>query len=141
MAEGSQQLNEPPWPQEDISDEDTLFLRVHRSYMRDGGATIPPGVFKNKPTDNDGMSTNWSKYCSELEARERARNPIDNGVVAATVREVRSVPSQIVRHTPIQRGGAASPDRSHTDVFGPKTTEVRAKLSKTFQWRVRLEQT
>jgi hypothetical protein len=59
------------WPKEHVPDEDVLFLRVHQNYLRGRPVlippgVIPPGVFTNKPTPTDGMSTNWKKYCSAL---------------------------------------------------------------------------
>jgi hypothetical protein len=95
---------------------------------------IPPGVFTNKPTPTDGMSTNWKKYCSTAaEARAKAKEPLKNAVVEAEAGLVRSISSLSVEHTPTQI------DRSHCDVFGEKTTEVRAKLSSIFRWALPLE--
>ena len=70
------------------------------------------------------MSTNWRKYCTTAaEARSLARVPTDNGVVSLSVLTLRAVPLT-VNHSPDE----AISDRSHTDVMGEKSTEVRVKL-------------
>jgi hypothetical protein len=126
------------WPSEAIPDDDRAFVRVHEAYLRAGGDAILPGVFQNKPTTADGMSCNWNKYCpTPKEAQEKAREPKRNAVIVAPIGLVRAVVGQTVVHTPVQRD-KPSPDRSHADVFGEKTTEVRAKLSTTFTWALRI---
>jgi hypothetical protein len=49
-----------PWKSEDIANEDLLWMRVHRVWFNPDGS-IKPGVFKNNPTAQDGMSTDWQK--------------------------------------------------------------------------------
>jgi hypothetical protein len=116
------------WPPEAIPDEDTLYLRVHRNYFLDG--ELQPGVFRDH---GDGMSTHWSKYCTSASAaRMFARHPADNGVVSLLVGAVRATPL-IVAHTPVQD----PPDRSHADVIGLKTAEVRLRLLDLSVWEIR----
>src|ERR1051326_2212343 len=107
------------WPAEEIPNEDTLYLRVHKNYVQSD--ELQPAVFRDH---GDGMSTHWSRYClSAMEARPHASSPADNGVVSLSVGGVRAIPL-IVEHTPV----ADPPDRSHTDVRGSKTAEVRLRL-------------
>jgi hypothetical protein len=76
------------------------------------------------------MSTEWEKYSTPKEARDRAKKPADNGVIVMIAGEVSAIPRLIVRHTPdVERRV-----RAHTDVLGPKDTEVRVKLSRISRW-------
>jgi len=43
---------------------------------------------------------------------------------------------EIPEHTP----NTTTPDRSHTDVRGAKTTEVPVKLLDIFEWQITLEE-
>ena len=109
------------WPVEDIPDADFLYYRLHKSYARDDNP-IPLGAFKDR---GGGMSTDWSKYASPEETRERAPKPEENGVVALHVGKVRSVPLDVT-HSPDKKNN----NRAHTDVIGEKTTEARVKLGR-----------
>ena len=109
------------WPVEDIPDTDRLYLRVHRQWFKDG--RIAPGFFQNRPNEATGaMSSDWNKYSIPKETRQRARQPAMNAVIEIVVGEVRRIPEQVVRHTPIQGHPTLSDNRAHTDVAGPKET-------------------
>ena len=114
------------WPSEEIPDESSLWMRVHRQRVRNGD--VRPNAFVNKPTDKDGMSTDWEKYSTPEETQNRAKVPSDNAVIQLIVGEVRKVPGQTVKHTPDPKTN----NRAHTDVFGEKEKylEVRVKLSR-----------
>lgn len=100
-------------------------MRVHKMYVADG--ELQPGVFRDQ---GDGMSTNWQKYCpTPVEARAKAKNPRDNGVIRLTVGPIRAIPLT-VEHTP----DVLRSDRSHTDVKGKKTAEARLKLLEIAEW-------
>lgn len=107
-----------PWEPELIPDPDRLFMRVQKTFVRNG--EVIPGVFRDQ---GDGMSTDWEKYSTAEQARGRARVPADNAIVALVVGDVRSVPLS-VDHTPDE----ALKNRAHTDVRGEKSPEVRLKL-------------
>ena len=102
-------------------------MRVHRADFDEHGS-VRPGAFRNRPTDKSGMSTDWEKYSSSYDTRQRAKQPEANGVVQLQVGFVRNLPDQRVEHTP----SLELNNRSHTDVFGPKTVAVRAELLRHF---------
>jgi len=108
------------WPVEDIPDADFLYYRIHKLVARDGKPN--PGAFRDR---GRGMSTDWSKYASPKETRERAPKPEDNGIVALHVGKIRSVPLDVT-HSPDKKNN----NRAHTDVIGEKTPEVRLKLGR-----------
>ena len=110
------------WPEEDIPDDNGLFMRAHRAFWQAG--ELQPGVFRDQ---GGGMSTNWARYCPTAEdCRSRATSPDDNGVVSMLTGAVRGVPLT-VKHTP----DVSRNDRSHTDVIGDKKAAgVRVKLLK-----------
>lgn len=118
-----------PWPSEEIPNEDLLYMRVLRERVRADG-TVSPGVFKNLPTDNHGMSTDWSKYrTNPQEVREGSarRPPSDFRVIKMIVGDVRQISEQSVVHTP----NWEMKNRAHTDVFGPKSdkdVEIRLRF-------------
>jgi hypothetical protein len=113
------------WPAEAIPDADFLYLRVpRRSWIENKLA-----VFR----DHEGaMSTDWEKYSTPEETRQRARrNPADYGVLRMECRLVRSVP-QAVEHSP----DSLRNNRAHTNVIGEKSPEVRLKLSRISGWAI-----
>lgn len=124
-----------PWRPEDIPDKDLLFMRAHRSYFADDGS-IGVGVFRNHPTEQDGMSTDWEKYSTPQEARDRARTPGDNAVLKMVAGDVRGIPGQTVVHEPLAH------NRAHTEVFGDKkpTPEVRVLFSRIVDYAIRLDE-
>jgi hypothetical protein len=124
------------WTEENIPDEDVLFYRVHCNDM--DGEKPKPGAFRNHPRGdpNSGMSTNWSKYCSAEQTRQNApQSPQNYAVVQLGVGKVREIPGQTVKHTP----NIALNNRSHTDVFGEKNTEVRLKFMERYTLLLRVD--
>jgi hypothetical protein len=130
---------EGDWKSEPIPENSLLFMRVHRAYIDEKGAPTP-GAFRNLPTPESGMSTDWCKYSSAEETRQRARSPAENGVIALPVESVRQIPGQTVEHTPQQRPPEPlKPNRAHTDIWGPKSPEVRVKLLGIYTWAIHRE--
>jgi len=74
------------------------------------------------------MSTDWERYSTPSETKERSPAPEDHGVVRLLVRGVRNLPGQTVCHRPEPQ------NRAHTDVLGPKDEEVRLKLARLSTW-------
>ena len=104
------------WPIEEIDDGEVLYRRVHRNWFFPNG-TLNPGAFRDYE-----MSTDWQRYSSAEEARQRARKPHETAIVSLVAGEVRRIDSQYVQHAPI-------PDnRAHTNVIGDKSTKVRQRL-------------
>lgn len=120
------------WAAEEIPDMDDLFMAVHRGHFESNG-TVAPAAFRNH---GDGMSTNWSKYSSPDETRQRMKKPADNAVVVMNVGTVRAIPGQRVVHSPLLS------NRAHTDVQGNKSRdpEVRVKLRRASEIIIPLEE-
>lgn len=118
-----------------------LFMRVHKNDIDKNGEPIP-GAFKNRPKKTDGMSTDWNKYATAEDCRQRARTPLDNGVIQFRVEDVHKIPGQTIEHTPIYQPDADTPNvnRSHTDVFGKKDTEVRLRYLQIYAFAIRREE-
>jgi hypothetical protein len=116
----------PGWPKEVISDADHLYMRVHEVFVSDEG--VAPGAFKDH---QGGMSTDWEKYSTPEETRQRAKEPLRNGVIQLVAGSVRGIPGLSVEHTP------SLDNRAHTDVFGQKSPEVRLKLKRIAEWIIR----
>ncbi len=130
-----------PWPIEEISDPDDLYMRVHKNHLDSG---VPePGAFRNLPKKTDGMSTDWSQYSTPQKTQRRAISspPEDNAVIALNVGQVRSIQSQIVEHSPIFNHPTIPNNRVHTDVFGPKNAETRLKFRRIYRMIVNLPST
>ena len=108
------------WAVEEIPDKDALFMRVHKTWFKTG-AGISLKAFQNRA---GGMSTDWSRYSTAHETRERARRPGDNAVVQMITGEVRQVPGQHVQHSPVPA------NRAHTDVRGEKDEQARVLLGR-----------
>lgn len=93
-------------------------MGVHKTWLKPDG-TLATGAFQNR---GGAMSTDWSKYATPEETRQRRRTPADNAVVSMNVGKVRAVPGQSVTHTPLPE------NRAHTDVLGEKDEEARVLL-------------
>jgi hypothetical protein len=110
------------WPVEEIPDDDTLYMRVHRQWMNDG--SVLPGCFQNRPDEATGaMSSDWAKYATTEETRQRARRPEMNAVIALNAGQVRAIPEQHVVHSPVQHDPVLPDNRAHTDIAGPKEAD------------------
>jgi hypothetical protein len=110
---------------EEIPDKDNLYRRVNKAQFMDG--ELIPQVFSNL---GKGMSTDWSKYSTPSETKNRGNNP-DDGVISLKVKDVRNIENQIVEHTPSKN------NKSHTDVKGEKTEKVRVEFSRIFNWEIK----
>ena len=120
------------WAAEEIPDMDDLFMAVHWRAFKTNG-TVAPAAFRNH---GEGMSTDWSKYSSPYETRQRRKKPADNAVVVMNVGTVRAIPGQRVVHSPLLI------NRAHTDVQGEKSKdpEVRVKLRRAAEIIIPLEE-
>ena len=110
-------------PVEEIPDSDSVFMRAHRNYMRDGA--IGRGVF----TAHEGaMSVDWDKYSSAECTRERGKQSPENyAVIQMGVGGIRQIKDLDVKHSP------EVDNRAHSDVNLPENadlTEVRLKLGR-----------
>jgi hypothetical protein len=115
------------WPKEEIPDQDSLFMRVHRTNAPDG--ELAPGAFRDI---GRGMSTDWQKYSTPDETRARAKAPHKVGVIGMVAGGVRGC-GLLVEHDPIPV------NRAHTEIVGIKSTEVRFKLLRLARWVLPLE--
>lgn len=77
------------------------------------------------------MSTDWEKYSTPEEARQRAAEPAWNGIVALIAGVVRSIEDLVVLHSPDWE--RSPPNRAHTDVMGmeAETGTMPASVRKT----------
>lgn len=127
-----------PWKEEEIPNEDLLYMRVHKSHIEPDGNIILI-AFRNHVDPSDlfkepGMSTDWQEYSTAEECRQRAKDfgkdPNKYEVIQLNVGKVRGIPSQKVEHTPIYEPHSTPPilNRAHTDVLGEKDEEARLTL-------------
>lgn len=103
-------------------------MRVHKTWLKRDGS-IGLGVFKNAPTPWDGMSTDWQRYSTPEQTRNRVtrKPPAEYAVIKMLVEKVRAIPDQMVEHTPL-------PDnRAHTDVLGEKDEEARLLFGRIYE--------
>ena len=116
----------PKWGSESIPPEDSLFYRVHRRWFEADG-TIVPGAFRDQ---GEAMSTDWDKYATPTDTRNRAKSPKDNAVVRLIVGEILSeIPTQTIVHTP----DIPTLNRAHTDVRGPKHAQERLNFLRIYK--------
>lgn len=116
------------WPVEPIPDGDRLFYAIHKMWLRKDGTRVAPECFENRPDERTGaMSTDWERYSTAEEARQRRRVPSDNAIGMFVAGQLRAIPDQTVMHSPL-------PDnRAHTDIGGPKETadlDVQAEFAR-----------
>lgn len=125
MAEGP---SEEQWVPEDILDTSFLFMMVHRQNYDFQKDEPFPGAFRDQ---GDAMSTDWDKYSTAEQTRNRAERslPEENAVIALRVEAVRRIwDGRVllsVDHTP----DIVRHNRAHTDVRGNKKgPNVRLQL-------------
>ena len=116
---------------EEIPDEDRLYMRVHKNWIRDGD--LNPGTFRN---NQGGMSTDWSKYSDPERTKDRVINyekdPDNYGVLSMNVGQVLDIPDQVIIHKPLDE------NRSHTDVEGVKKNRQRVLYLEIINWEITL---
>jgi hypothetical protein len=111
-------------PIEYIPDADSVFMRAHQIHFRNGD--LQPGVFKAQ--GGTGMSSDWSKYSSARETKERAKKPSENAVLRLMVGRIRTIPDfgLEVKHVPLPG------NKAHAETELPDKredlTEVRLRL-------------
>jgi hypothetical protein len=95
-------------------------MRVHQNGLKPRGE-LHAGVFRGR---KGGMSTDWSRYATPEETRQRATSPPEhNGVVGLPVGGVREIQGLRVVHDP------KDDNQAHTEVRGGVArAEVRLKL-------------
>jgi hypothetical protein len=124
-------MNMSEFEKEKIPNEDSLYMRVHKNWIRNG--VLNPGTFRNHQS---GMSTDWSKYSNPQKTRNRVINygkePDKYGVLSMHVGAVRNIPDQVVIHKPMNE------NRAHTDVEGVKETRQRILYLEIFEWEITL---
>ena len=128
------------WPKEDIPDEASVFMWVHRNLIPQG--EMGPHVFRDH---GGGMSVDWDRYSTAADTRARARVPADNAVISMDVVRVRGIDGLVVEHDPVQensfdqKGNPLKPNRAHSQVIGEKDTQRRLLLSRIWQWEIKLQ--
>jgi hypothetical protein len=123
------------WPIEIIPNKDFLYRRVHNNLLliSRNFDEIPPYAFK----DNNGISTEWNKYSTPEETRQRALDPKKNGVIKIKVEIIRQFQNFSVNHAPIPL------NRAHSNINGLKTykkedqTDIRKRLSRAAEWIIK----
>lgn len=120
-----------------FKDEDRLFLRVHKNDCQlSKESHIALHAFE--PKGGDGLSVNWSKYCTTPEAcmvKGRIRTRATHGVGHFRVRGVRSIKTLEIEYAPSKE------DNSHTLITGVPPCKRKAdflqiaqNLRKIFEW-------
>ena len=128
---------------EDIPDSALLYLRVHKTYIDDEGE-VNVGVFKEQEEGNQkSMSTDWEKYSTPEDSRNRARKPDLNGIVHFIAGNLRNL-TLSVTHSPIDPNPTIKANQAHTNIKGKNKPieddqEIRLKLLDEFEWDIRIE--
>lgn len=117
------------WPIEVIPNNSRLYYRIHQTFIRNG--KMVPSVFKERGEgESCGMSTDWEKYSTPEESRNRAPIPEKNGIVSFIAGNLRDVNLEVI-HAP------SNHNRAHTNVKGIDV-ESRLKLLDIFKWEIQI---
>ncbi|MEI9919544.1 MAG: hypothetical protein WDO14_12165 [Bacteroidota bacterium] len=118
------------WPIEEIPNPDFQFLRVHDSHVVDG--FLIPGAFREHGEgDQKGLSTDWIKYSTAAQSRNRANNPAKTSIVSMITGLIRYY-DLTVTHAPLVDNRAHVNTPSVTD--NPKR---RLKLMGLCDWEIK----
>ena len=123
-------------PVEEIPSTCRLLYRIHKQHFRNN--RIIPGAFRELGEgENKSMSTDWGKYSTPQESRNRARIPNDNGIVSFNVGNVRNIPLDVIHNPDFKLKNPA-----HTDVKGlynPKVKDkARLELMDIYEWVIHI---
>lgn len=123
------------WPIETIPDEDKLFYRIHKNYIQDG--QLIPGSFREK---GEGMSTDWDKYSTPIDAKNRAKVPADNGIVSFISGDIRRIGLE-VKHDPICSPDENIYNRAHANIIGlsKNKEKLRLDLMELYHWEIQID--
>ena len=120
------------WPIELVPDTNLLFMRVHQNNIREG--SLLPIVFVNHGEgEEEGMSTDWNKYSTPEETKNRGyatRPSWKGGVIQMVVGDIRKITWQTVQHSPL------ADNRAHTNVKGRKDTQERYLFMRVWTWAI-----
>ncbi len=124
-----------PFGEEEIPDNDLLYMRVHRTYWTNPDPNyIPASCFKDLPNPGAGMSTDWCRYAKPHETRAREGQPEMNAVVSMRVEDIKRIEAQGVVHDPLIG------NRAHSLVKGPKTKpRIRKMFSRCARIQIRID--
>lgn len=101
------------WEIESIPNEAVLYYRVSKKWLRPE-EKMHPGVFQEA---QGSMSTDWEKYSSPMETKQRVAAPDKFYVIKLLVSYIRYRHTLSVIHSP----SAINLNQAHTDVFGIET--------------------
>jgi hypothetical protein len=126
-----------------IPNEDSLYCFVNKANVDYKRGNLPrAAAFQNTPKDGDNLSSDWEKYSTPLETRDRVgmqlkkntqdfKNPDDFGVLQMNVGILRNeILRQIIEHDPIFNNPeilGMPNNRAHAIIIGEKDEEVRLK--------------
>lgn len=118
------------WKVEEIPYNDKLFYRIHITFL-DDKKQIKPGAFREMGDDDaKSMSTDWAKYSTAQESKDRAKKPDNNCIVSFVKGKITDI-NLNVRHSP----DFILKNRAHTDVKGINV-ETRLKLLDMYLWKI-----
>ena len=116
------------WEPEEIPDAARVFMRAQKSFFRNG--QLQPGVFRDHGA---GMSVDWDRYSTALEAHGRCKVPADNAIISMEVGGIRAIQQLSVNHTPLED------NRAHSHVIGEKSPEARVLLGRLVRFEIQLQ--
>jgi len=125
------------WEAEVIPDKHSLYCRVHINNI-DVDDSRPRGIAFKNPKNSNSLSSDWEKYSTPEETRNRAadvkKDPNNYSVISLNKEliELRVI-SQKVIHTPDYK----SNNRSHSDIEGEKSDKERLKFQEIYKWEIK----
>jgi hypothetical protein len=138
------------WEKETIPNEATLYCFVHKANVDYKKGNVPrAAAFQNTPKEGDNLSSDWAKYSTPIETKERVgkqlkhnsenfKNANDYGVLQLNVGVLRSEDyKQKIEHDPIFNDPdvlGVPNNQAHSIIIGEKDEEVRLKMQGISSW-------
>ncbi len=122
---------------ENIPDTCRLLYRVHKNYIKDN--KLVPGVFCKCKLNQDktrNMSTDWGKYSTPQESRNRAKNPSLNGIVGLIVGKVRDIPLEVIHNPDLRLNNQAHTDVKMNEEDCKNKERIRLELMSIYFWLI-----
>lgn len=143
------------WAVEPIPNEDNLYFRIHKSFIKNNREYPSESAFTNTPKDGDNISTDWSKYANPEQCRDLVSKIYNNEGIpkdprnysiysfgVGAVRNIKSITPEVI-HEPIFNNPeipGKPNNRAHSIIKTSKTgndTRFRMELVELGNWEIR----
>ncbi len=149
--------NSTKWKTENVQNDAIVYVRVNREYIQKKGDKIGlpnTGAFYNTPKNGSDLSSDWNKYSTPEDSRERIgkefklsklgqyKTSSEFYIVSFKVQDIYDLElEQSIEHSPRQENFPDEIDgfpwnRSHCSIIGDASLERRTRMPDICTWEI-----